>query len=475
MTPRGETYDARLREHLEILRGSRKTPQKKLAEALGGVNASQVTRRLDGTTAFKPREVAAWLDVLGIDHGEFFHGVAGGFHAEVYLARIAGDHDRQKKYADTDLIADGPSRAYTADELRELAAGLRDLRIADPEAARVRALDILRTAYHYNVDPGVEVRFEAAIGLAAVYRLRGGCGTAATFLLQALHLAGDRGRMKARVLHESVPLAGDLGDFEAGLQAAALALSEFARIEDFQGQGRVLVSKGILLWHSGQLDEAAEAYSNSLQVLSKDRWYNRFGAVHGLGLCFFLKGDLSKALKYADRSVAVVNGAGVPILQQAAARFLRGEILLKMGSSEGISELKLALALHSKESANNLEVALISLRLACAYHDHGRIKELENLTAKLVPLLEKLKPSNKLLHGALAELSSKVVRAGLSREALQRIHGALLSAGRNRIRPALLTQPWITENPPGSTVGNIAVLSSERAPFGSRPGDTAGG
>jgi tetratricopeptide (TPR) repeat protein len=412
MTPRNEAYDARLREHLTILRGSRKTPQKKLAEALGDVHPCQVTRRLDGSTVIKPREVAALLDALGVDHGEFFGGVAGGFHAEVYLARIAGDHDRQKKYADTDLIADGPSRPYTADELREMAAGLRDLRIADPEAARVRALDILRTVYHFDVDPGVEARFEAALGLAAVYRVRGSSGTAAAFLLQALYTAGDHRRMRARMLLALVPLAADLGDFEAGLQAADLAISEFAQLGDLQGQGRVLISKGSLFGQNGQLHRAIDAYSVSLLLVAEDRWYQRFSALVGLGLCHMLNEDLPDALSYSDRSLAALDSERVPPLQEAEARWLRGEILLRMGSSEGIRELRIALDIRSKENASKLSLTLISLRLACAYYDHGQLEELGKLTAGLSPLLRSVAANNKLLQGSLAELIRRSYRAG---------------------------------------------------------------
>ena len=451
MTPRGETYDARLREHLEILRGSRKTPQRKLAEALGGVDPSQVTRRLEGTTAFKPREVAAWLDVLGVDHGEFFAGVAGDFHAEVYLARIAGDNDRQKRYAGTDLMADGPSRAYTADELREMTAGLRELRIADPQTARVQALDILRTAYHYNVDPGVESRFEAALALAAIYRVRGSTGTAAAFLLQALHMAGNHRRMRARMLLALVPFAADLGDFEAGLQVADLAISEFARHGDLQGQGRVLVAKGNLLGQSGRSSDALDAFHKGLPLIAEDRWYQRFAAFQGLGLCYMLKGDLSEALKYSGRSVACLAAESVPPLQVAEARWLRGEILLRMGSSEGISDLQAALEIRSRENTSKLSLALISLRLACAYHDHGLLEEMGRLAASLGPLLGNVATSNRVLQGALAEFSSSLVRGELSRDALQQTYEALAKAGQKHASHVLGER-----TPFRSVQGNIA-------------------
>jgi tetratricopeptide (TPR) repeat protein len=416
MTPRGKAYDAVVREHLKLLSWNRKTPQKELAKAVGGVYPCQVTRRMEGATAFKSRDLSALLEAMGVDQKEFHAGISGdGFHAEVYLARIASDYGRQKNYVESDLMADGPSRPCTVDELRRMAAGLRDLRIADPEAARTQALDVLRAYFHYGIDPGAESRFEAAIGLAAVYRARGSWGTAASFLLKALQLAGRHGRKKARVLHETVPLAVGLADFEGGLQAAEMALSEFGRLLDFQSQGRVLISKGNLLWHAGHLDEAADAFRKSLPMLAEDRWYQRFAALHGLGLCYLLKGELSEALKYADRSVATLGSGSVPSLQEAAARWLRGEILLRKGSSEGIQELRAAVVLRTKENSNRSELALISLRLACAYHDHGRFEELEKLTANLVPLLGKATAGNRLVQGALTELNSRMFRGERSR------------------------------------------------------------
>jgi tetratricopeptide (TPR) repeat protein len=395
--------------------------------------------------------VAALLDALGVDHGEFYAGVAGGFHAEVYLARIAGDHDRQKKYADTDLIANGPSRPYTADELREMAAGLRDLRIADPEAARVQALDILRTVYHHDVDPGVESRFEAAIGLAAIYRMRGACGTAATFLLQALHLAGARGWPKARVLHESVPLFADLGDFEAGLQAAELALSEFARLEDFQGQGRVLLSKDNLLGQAGELDAAIEAFQAGLRQLAEGRWFDRFYLLHGLALCFVFKGELAKALRHAEQALSTVKCEDAPPREQANARWLRAEILLRMGRSEGIAELRAVLDFCSSHKAGKLNLALISLRLACACQDHGQIDELGQLTASLLPLLGSVGASNKRLQAAVTEFNSVAIRGELSREIVARTYRKLLKAAR-RDSPAAAHLPF-GSTPPGSPQG----------------------
>jgi tetratricopeptide (TPR) repeat protein len=430
MTPRGEAYDVLVREHLKLLSWSRKTPQKELAKALGDVYPCQVTRRMEGETAFKTRELSALLEAMGVDQKEFHAGISGGFHVEVYLARIASDNGRQKNYAASDLMAGSPSRPYTADELREVAAGLRDLRIANPEAARIQALDVLRTAFHGGIDPGPESRFEAAITLAAVYRTRGSSGTAAAFLLQTLHLAGHPGCRKARVLHETVPLAGDLGDLETGLLAAELSLAEFARYEDFQGQGRVLVSKGILLWHAGHVDEAIDAYSKALPVLTEDRWYQRFAALQGLGHCYLLKGESSKALHYADRAVAALEGADVPPLQEAEARWLRGDILLRLGSSEGVPELRAALDLRIRANGNKLDLALISLRLACIYHQHGCFEELGELTANLIPLLEKVAATNKLVQGALAEFNARLVRGELSRGVLRRAYRALVEADR---------------------------------------------
>jgi tetratricopeptide (TPR) repeat protein len=333
-----------------------------------------------------------------------------------------------------------------------MAAGLRDLRIADPEAARVRALDILRTVYHFDVDPGVEARFEAALGLGAVYRIRGACGTAAAFLAQALHLAGPHDRMRARVLHETVPLAADLGDFEAGLQAAELALSEFARIADFQGQGRVLISKGNLLGQAGHLDAAIDTFHKSLPQLAEGGWHERLAGLHGLALCYILKDERTEALRHAERALSAVECKEAPPREQANARWLRAEILLRMGSSEGIGELEAVLDFWSSPNAGKLNLALISLRLACVYQDHGLIEEFGQLTASLVPLLGSVGGSNKRLQAIVTEFNSVAVRGELSREIVDRTYRKMLKAAR-RESPAA-AHLLVDSTPPGPSQGS---------------------
>jgi tetratricopeptide (TPR) repeat protein len=221
--------------------------------------------------------------------------------------------------------------------------------------------------------------------------------------------------MRARVLLALVPFAGVMGDFEAGLQAAQLAVSEFAGLRDLQGQGRVWVSKGNLLGQHGHLDEAVEAYLASLPLIAEDRWYQRLSALHGLGLCYVLKGELPQARKFSDRSVAAIESHSVSALQESGVRWLRGEILLSMGSPEGIEELRRVLDLCSKQNGSKLNLALISLRLACALWDHGRIEELGKLTSSLNPLLGSIAANNKLLQGTLAEFNSLAIRGELSR------------------------------------------------------------
>ncbi len=431
MTPWGKAYDSKMREHLQLLLWWRQTPLRDLQAALGNVHHSQVERRLEGKPLIRAWELAALLRVVGVDQLEFYAGILGGLHAEVYLAHIAQENTRQKDYAGSDLIAKGPSRVYTAEELRDVADGLQDLRVVDPEAARGQALDVVRAAHHYGIDPGVESLFKANLALGAVYRARGGYGTAATFLLKALDLAGTDARMRSRLLHSIINFASDMGDFEVGLQAADAAIAGFERLKDQLGRGRVLVSKGSLLGRYGQQSEAIELLEASLPLVSKGRWYDRFYPLHGLCLSYIVLNDLSEALKYADQIAVAVRGETLSSKQIMEVRWLRGEILLRMGSTTGIQELRAVLETSSKQNDSKLKLALISLRLAAVYYDYAQTEELRKLASSLAPLLGSVASDNKLLRGALTEFNSLMLRGDLSRELLDRTYRTVLEASRD--------------------------------------------
>ena len=436
MTPWGKAYDARMREHLKLLLWWRRKPHARIAEALGDLDRSLISRRLSGAIAFKSWEPAAMLRAMGVDQREFFGGLQGDLHAEVYLARIAKGNCRQKSYAGNDLMADPPSRSYTVRELRKMADGLHDLRVTDPEAARLQALDILRSAHHYDVDPGVESRLKANLSLGGIYRARGAYGTAAVFLLKALEQAGDNQRLRARLHHAIVPLASDLGDFEVGLQAAEMAEECFKRFEERLSQGRVLLSKGNLLGHYGHLEDSVRAHQESLLLISEGRWYDRYHTFHSLAISHAKQNKLNEAVSYAGKALKALKKENCHSKYATSVRWLRAEILLRMGSNSAIVELQTALENSTRHNDSKLNIALISLRLAYAYHEHGRNEELQELAGSLTPLLGNLAADHKVLRGAITEFNSIMLCGELSQELLGRTYRALLNADLKAPLPA---------------------------------------
>jgi tetratricopeptide (TPR) repeat protein len=433
-------YEARLREHLKILWWSRGTPQKQLARALG-VNPSQITLRFKGEVAFRPHEVAALLDAMGVDHGEFYDGVAGRFHAEVYVARIAMGRKRQKNYAISDLMAGGPSRPYTADELRTMAEGLQDLRIVDPEAARVHALDILASAFHHGIDPGVEGRFEALLALAAVYRSRGSDGTAAAYLLKALHKTNFRGWMKARAQVSVVAFAVEQGDFLEAVAAADLAVAKYAVASDRRGHGRALVSKGSALGPQGRIVGARSAFREALFLLPEEDWSLRVGAFQGLALCYLLGDEIEKAHMQARNAVEALESGNAPHSFKAETLWLRGEIALRSNNSvQGTADLRRVLEIYLDDSSNVLYAVLVSLRLASTFLASGNLDELRELCVQVTPSLVGAAKSDRLLRDSLNEFAAVALRGELSSQLLATTYQQVLAAAGPVPRAAYLTE-----------------------------------
>ena len=378
---------------------------------------------------------------MGVDHGEFYDGVDGGFHAEVYVARIAMGRKRQKNYAISDLMAGGPSRPYTADELRTMAGGLQDLRFLDPETARIQALDILTAAFHQGIDAGVDCYFKALLSLAAVYRARGSYGTAAAYLLKALHVDGRHGRERAVVLRALISLSIDQGDAEPSLQAADLALSEFARLGDIQSQGRVLVSKGAVLGQIDRLAEASELYRKSLPLIADAQWYERFGALHGLGLCLALLDEPTEALHYAEEAVVALKAHDAPLLRRADALWLRAEIRLQKGlNDQGLRDLATVLEIYLDQSSSPIDLAAVTLRLCHLYKASGKDIEMQAVTNRAIPRLRKAAHQSKLLLTVLTDFFLQHRRGELALDVMRHTFSEVLKLSRTLPAAARLVE-----------------------------------
>ena len=379
------------------------------------------------------------LETLGVDPGEFFEGVHGRFHAEIYLARLEKENKRRRKYGKSDQQRDLPAKAYDVAELRRMAEGLEELRVVDPDEACRQALEIVRAVKHDGLqEVGPRSQCLARIVLGGIYRSRGIWSTAAFFLRDSLRIAGRTGSLKARTLQGVMSLALDQGDREAACAAVRQALTEYVRVGDWQGVGRASVSQGVFFGHYGLSAEAVTSYRQSLTLLPNEEWFGKFAAFEGLGLAQAYQQDPDAALGNVTEALSTLDRREIPRLYRAGALWLRGEVLLLKDSIDKAEEsFQAVLDIYESEKVSEVEHALISLRLASVWQMSGEIEKIEELTTVLLGRVPRLSARNKLVAGSLAQLHGSVIRGELSaqvlastyREVLQEAKRAPLAAG----------------------------------------------
>ena len=419
--------ERRIWTHLVDLQKVLKIPRKAYGKALG-VGVGQISKRFKGQVRISSRDTLLMLEVMEVEAGEFFAGVYGDFHAELYLARLEWKNRQQVKYGKHDLMRDPPSRYYEPSELSYVAEGLQELRLIDAEAAKAQALDILRADFHYQQVVDSRAQVLARIALGAIFRRQCRYSRAAFFLRTAIRLAASDESLRGQVLQAVMSLAMDQGDFASASDCAESAICHYARTMDLVGLGRAFVSKGVLHVNLTDYEIALEAYETSLSFLPEKEWYGRFAALQGQGLCHIYEGRVDEALRFANLAVTALDANDVPPVTKAEAWWLRGEILLKMNSPEGVAELNKVLEIQIEERLSAIDLALISLRLVWVYEKQGDAGRLRELTDRVIPILKEFRNVGTLFDGVVAELLGVSLSGELSLEILQSVYRKMLKS-----------------------------------------------
>ncbi len=277
-----------------------------------GMSSAAVRARLRGARQLTVDDLAALLAGMKIDPVEFAAWRTAGFHPEVYLRELEKAEPSQVRHL-RQLAARAPAEEHGAEEIRRQAGGLEVLRLVDADAARERALEILRTAARRPEAVDRENRCEAWGTVGAIQRRRGTTSSAAFCLRQALVLgiAGEVSTLRrASTLQRLAYLMSDQGDLEQAEQV--LQVARVIAVGDGYAIGRILVSEGALLERMGRLEDAVAAYETSLAWIPAHAWHYRLAALRGLGVSQALRGNPGEALAQLDRVLALVDALLLP-------------------------------------------------------------------------------------------------------------------------------------------------------------------
>jgi tetratricopeptide (TPR) repeat protein len=416
----GPDYERRVASHLAELQEVLKIPRARYGKAIG-VGEGQVSKRFKGTVTCSLNDVLKILGVMEVDPKEFFAGVTGEFHAELYLARLERKFAGQVKYGKYDLLRQSPSKHYEAVELLEAAEGLQELRLVSAEAAKAQALDILRTDYHYRPSGDPRTQVLARVSLAAIFRCEGYYGRTAFFLRTALRLAGSDGSLRGQVLQSVMSLASHQGDFQEAMAAVKTALSEYCQACDFRGQGRAMVSLGILHTTLRDFGRSTSAYNQALSLLPDDEWYGRFFVFQGLGMASIWRKQPQEALDYLQLALREIESKDVPFVRSWAL-WLRGEIHFDHAPERALEDFLVVQETFQASKLDPVVLALVSLRIAKAYLLLGRIGELRKLVEEAYCILTSIRKTNKVLAGTFREFLNLGLREELTVEILEYLY-----------------------------------------------------
>ncbi len=466
----GPDFYRRVSVHLAYLQKVLNIPRRVYAKALG-VGEGQVSKRFSGKVRCSLDDALKMLELMEVDPKEFFEGVDGGFHAELYLARLEKKFKGQVKYGKYDLLRQSPSRPYKAEELPEAAEGLHELRLMDAHAARAQALDILRTDFHYRVSKDPRPQVLARVTLATIFRTEGYYGRTAFFLRTALRLAGSDGSLKGRVLQAVMTLASYQGDSREAMAAIKSALSEYAHAFDSAGEGRALVSLGVLYRTLNSFRRSIQSYRAALSLLPADQWCDRFFVFHGLGIAWIYCKNPREALVNLQLALNEIESKDVPLMRSLAL-WLRGEIQLAPAPDSALEDFLAVREACRARKVDPVVLALISLRIAKAYLLLERHDDLRNLISEAYCLLASIRRTNKLLAGTFREFLNLGLREELTVEILEYFYRKM-HEGAEQAPPLISAiQEQDCQIPYGSTLGNTAGESGQ-TPYGSTFGNTA--
>ncbi len=416
---------------LEVLATLRKHRVAETVDRASGISPEKVRSRLRGHTKLTVEDLSALLAAMNVDPVEFAAWMEAGFHPEVYLRKLEKKRPSQVRHLRA-LASRAPAKEYSAEEIREQADGLEDLRPFDVDAAREGALEILRTTEHRPAVVDRDSLCEAWGIVGAIQRSRGRYSSAAYCLCRSLVMGGldEVSTVRRALIFQRIAyLLSDQGDFEHAEQVLGVALLTSTKADEWRVVGRVLVSTGVLNGKRARYEEAIGAYERSLRLMPEEEWHACFSAYQGLGAAWAFRGELKESLANLKSALAVLDALpSPPPILKGVVIWLRAEIQLLRddlpAAGRGFDEVR---EIYIDQGMRPIDIALISLRLAKVLLLEGNHAELNELAHQMFALLGPIERQNRLVSAAYAEFMSLTLRGKLTAEFLEslyrRMHG----------------------------------------------------
>ncbi len=419
-----------------------------------GYNRGHFSRLFREELPIKIDLILRALDLLGVDHGEFFARaydislipeVMLGLHARSHL--VEPELCRIEKVVQR-LETEEPPRAgslqgrdfrprletYWRDEAgyqRKHLAKTKMFRQPAFVTAYLERLDALR--YERPKDaakvaagvvtlllPLVPADRKQIIGFACKaigiyasgHRQSLGFATAAAAIVVGLKLAGRHGLEleRAELLQRGAFVLSDHGEFDRALGLLMKAQTEYSD-QNFQpGLGKVLVDRGVVHSNKKEYAKSVQLFLRALEYIpARDfdlqRWW--LSAYNGMALAYRELGRLDLAEEHIMHAIESYGDAEDGI--SARLWWQLGAILYCRGEGEGGEQLLKRAQVVFLRCENPVQSALVSLDLASMLLAQVKLVELSQLVKSMAPLLNQFR-HNPIAEAALAEF----FRAGLA-------------------------------------------------------------
>jgi tetratricopeptide (TPR) repeat protein len=345
--------------------------------------------------------------------------------AEIFLANLAERVPRTVLVGRVDhvLRQGAPSRGCQ-EAFGERLAAIEEDRFGFPGRVRPQAHELLGDVLR-EVELGREdatTLCDALAEVGVVEAVLGDYPESAVFLFRGLKLSRmlDDPRREASVLRRCVTLLIGLGEDDVALGLAEQAGYLSLLSHDLLGVGKSLFVRGMLLRRLGDTADAIRCYRSALSYLPREAWQHRFTVFHGLALALFHRGEIEEARGAADQ--AEQEHPTRDGLNWWKLMWFRGEIALEGENLEEAETTFLQARRTFEAEGDDLDVALISLRLAKVLLLAGKEMEMRQVAADLLELLEPLLAENRLAAGIVREVAKKALVEDVTADFLDRAH-----------------------------------------------------
>ncbi len=302
-----------------------------------------------------------------------------------------------------------------------LLPNLEDLRYNAPEPVAKLAVRLVKAAPNLTgeADERISLAAEAMGIFASTKRLMGKIRPAGIVLRRALALAGDL-PVRANLLQRSVAVLILSGRLTEALQVTETATRSYLNQRDLVGLGRVLVSRGCVLFNLGHFRESSAWHCAGLRLLPAETRIDRASALQMLGLIAFQGDDFATAYRLQIRALRMLDPDDA--YNRAQVRWLLAATTYRRGS---MAQTELLLRQARSALTHPFDRALVTLDLIEVLIERGQNME---AVAKAKDMAALLQPFQRLpmVEGAILVF----VRAALAGDLTE----ALVNATRSRLQ-----------------------------------------